>query len=109
MAKAKQMQEVKLSKLTATLDKYAGRQADFSVAHKDVKIRVTGQLQKNDTQYWFTQAGGKVVLMERKAGSMWSLRGTYKVLVVQFLVADTLLAEFEIPMKKGTFRFGVED
>jgi len=100
------MENVKLSKLAATFDKYAGRQVSFSVEHKERKIKITGQLQKNDKQYWFTNGAGKVTVEQKKAGSMISFKGTYKAFLVKFLVADNVLAEFEIPAK-GTFGFKV--
>ena len=102
------MEEVKLNKLAPTFDKYAGRQANFRVDHKDLSINIMGQLQKNNKQYWFTNGAGKVVVEKKTAGSLMSLKGTYTMFSVKFLVAEKILAEFEIPTK-GRFRFGVVD
>jgi hypothetical protein len=102
------MEDVKLNKLTTTFDKYAGRQASFLVEHKELKVSITGQLQKDNKQYWFTNGSGRVVFEKKKVGSAFSLKGTYKVFSVKFLVADQILAEFELPTK-GKFRFGVLD
>ncbi len=103
------MQEVKLSKLNATLDQYAGRQASFKVEHKDVNITITGQLKKNHKQYWFTNDSGKVVIEQKKAGSVMTLKGTYKVFSVKFLVKEQVLAEFEIPAKGGRLQLDVDE
>ncbi|MDY0093315.1 MAG: hypothetical protein RBT80_11515 [Candidatus Vecturithrix sp.] len=102
------MEEVKLNKLVPTFDKYAGRQASFSVEHKEYKVHVNGLLQKNDKQYWFTNGAGKVIIEKKTSGSMMTLKGTYHVFSVKFMVGDMMMAEFEIPTK-GTFRFGVSD
>lgn len=102
------MEEVKLNKLTATFDKYAGRQANFSIENKEYKIQINGMLQKNDKQYWFTNGAGKVIIEKKTTGSIITLKGTYKVFSVKFLVGDTIMAEFEIPTK-GTLRFGVSE
>jgi hypothetical protein len=102
------MEEIKASKLVSTFDKYAGRQASFTVEHKNLKVHVTGQLQKNDKEYWFTNGAGKVVIEKKTSGSIITLRGTYKVFSVKFMVADQVLAECEVPTK-GKFQFGVLD
>ena len=102
------MEEVKLNKLAATFDKYAGRQASFSVEHKEYKVQISGLLQKNDKQYWFTNGTGKVIIEKKTAGSIITLKGTYKVFSVKFLVGDHVMAEFEIPTK-GILRFGVTE
>ncbi len=100
------IENIKLSKLEVTFDKYAGRQATFISEHKALKLRVTGQLQKNDKQYWFINGAGKVVIERKKAGSLISLKGTYKVISVKFLAGDSVLGEFEVPTK-GKFNFKV--
>ncbi len=100
------MERIKLSKLESTFDKYAGRQASFTTNYKTFKLKVTGQLQKNDSQYWFVNGAGKIVVERKTTGSMISLKGTYKVISVKFLSGDSVLAEFEIPAK-GKFDFKV--
>ena len=100
------MERIKLSKMEATFDKYAGRQASFITEHKEFKLKVNGQLQRNDKQYWFVNGTGKIVVERKTSGSMISLKGTYKVISVRFLAGDSVLAEFEIPAK-GKFQFKV--
>ncbi len=100
------MENVKLSKLKATFDKYAGRQVTFSAEYKDQKIKITGQLQKNDKQYWFANGAGKVSLEQKKSGSLLTLKGTYKAFLLKFFVGDSVLAECEIPAR-GKFGFKV--
>ena len=77
----------------------SNKQLNLVVVTDNCTINLSGKFRKHGEQYSFVKGKKKFVIERRKAGNLWTWKGTHHEYWIQLFESGELLFEYKIPQK----------